>query len=150
MTVGKFCNRDVVIIERGGSVQQVAELMRNEHVGAVVVIEDREGKRFPVGVLTDRDIVVELIAKQVPLDSVLVGDVMSFDLVTAREEDSLTDTLRRMRLKGVRRMPVVDEEGALAGILTVDDVLEVLADEFMEAVRVITREQHRERETRGI
>jgi CBS domain-containing protein len=148
MSVGKLCNRDVVFIERDGPLSQAAELMRSYHVGALVVVDQRDGRRVPAGILTDRDLVVEVIAKGVPLDSVTVGDVMSFELVTAREEDSIDDALRRMRTKGVRRMPVVDAEGALIGVLSLDDLLEVLAEEFMEAVRIILREQTRERETK--
>lgn len=145
MTAGKFCNRDVVIIRKDGSISEAAALMRSHHVGAIVVVEDRDGQVVPVGILTDRDIVVEIIAKNLPLDAFAVGDVMSFELLTAPEDESINDTLRRMRTKGVRRVPVVDAQGALAGILTVDDLLELLAQEFMELFQVITHEVLRER-----
>lgn len=148
MTAGKFCNRDVVVIRKDAAIPEAAGLMRNHHVGAIVVVEERDALVTPVGIVTDRDIVVEIIAKNLPLDAFTVGDVMSFDLLTAREDESINDTLRRMRVKGVRRVPVVDARGALMGILTVDDLLEVLAGEFMELFRIITHEMAREKATK--
>ena len=127
---------------------EAARLMREKHVGDVVVVEERAGERFPVGILTDRDIVVQLVAAGIALDAVSIGDAMSFELATAREEDGLLDTIRQMQLKGVRRLPVVDAHGALVGILSVDDVLELISEQLSGLVTVITREQEREREFR--
>lgn len=77
MPIGEICNREVVIVRKEDSILEAAKLMREYHVGDVVVVDDREGRVIPLGILTDRDIVVELIAKEVPLDSVSVQDVMS-------------------------------------------------------------------------
>jgi CBS domain-containing protein len=148
MRVGEFCSREVVIVDREETIVEAARLMREKHVGDVVVVEERAGERFPVGIMTDRDIVVQLVATGIALDAVSIGDAMSFELVTAREEDGLLDTIRQMQLKGVRRLPVVDAHGALAGILSVDDVLELISEQLSGLVTVITREQEREREFR--
>jgi CBS domain-containing protein len=148
MTVGEICNREVVFIERSTSVVQAAALMRDNHVGDLVVVEERAGRRVPVGILTDRDIVIEILAKGVDPDKVAVGDIMSYELVTARVDDNVLDTVKRMRAKGVRRLPVVDNDGALAGILTVDDLIEMLAEVADDLDHLISREQLRERERR--
>lgn len=148
MTVGKVCSREVVFARADDSIQETARLMREYHVGDVLVIEEREDIRVPVGIVTDRDIVVEVIAKGVALDAVTVGDIMSFEIVTAREDDSLWDTVQRMRIKAVRRMPVVDKRGGLVGILTFDDLIELLSGELADLARVINREQERERRLR--
>lgn len=148
MTVGQFCNRSVVVIGREATLADAATLMRDYHVGDLVVIEERGGARIPVGIVTDRDLVVEVIAKRVSLDKLTVGDIMSFELNTAREQDSLFDTLKRMRAKGVRRMPVTDAQGALAGILSAEDVLALLAEEMGDLARISAREQAHERERR--
>ena len=108
MTVGKFCTREVVIAGRDSTILEVARLMRQHHVGDVVIVDAGDDKTEPIGILTDRDIVVELLAAEVSLDTVAVGDVMSFELVTAREQDSIWDTLQSMRAKGIRRVPVVN------------------------------------------
>ena len=148
MSIGEFCNRDVVIVHKGESALEAAKLMRQYHVGDVVVVMDRDDKRVPVGILTDRDIVIELVAEQVDAESVGVGDVMSDHLITIRESDELLDTIEQMRSKGVRRAPVVSKEGELVGILTLDDLLDVLAEALNGLVLLTGREQHRERETR--
>lgn len=148
MTVGKVCNREVVVTWPDSSVRETAKLMRDHHVGDVVVVEERDGSRVPVGIVTDRDLVLGVIAEDVSLDSVSTGDIMSFELVTVGENDSLWDAVQRMRVKAVRRMPVLDDKGALAGILALDDLLELLSGEFADLARVSNREQDRERHLR--
>jgi CBS domain-containing protein len=145
MSIGEICNRDTVFTTRDSSIASAAQLMREEHVGDLVVVEEKSGRRVPVGILTDRDLVVEILAKEIAMDSVTVGDVMSGELVTARESDELYDTMQRMRAKGVRRVPVVDAGGGLVGIVSVDDFLDLLADELTALARLVSREQARER-----
>ncbi|KPK72337.1 MAG: histidine kinase [Acidithiobacillales bacterium SM23_46] len=144
MTVGTVCNRDVVYTTPDTSAPEAARLMREFHVGNLVVSEERAGKRFPVGIVTDRDLVVEVLAQGVAPESVTVADMMSATLVTARESDDLMDTIKRMRVKGVRRIPVLGADGALVGILSVDDAIDLLAEELTDLARLITREQQRE------
>lgn len=148
MTIGKICNRETVIITADRSIVEAARLMRDQHVGDLVVVQEVSGRRLPVGILTDRDLVVEILAKNVDLGAVTVGDVMTRDPLTARESDSIYDTMQRMRAKGVRRIPVVDTGGALVGIVAVDDFLDLLSDELTALARVVTREQARERQNR--
>lgn len=147
-TVAEICNREVVVVERDASILHAARLMRDYHVGDLVVTEERSGQRVPVGMVTDRDVVIEVIAEEVALDDVTIEDIMSADVVTALETDDLLDTLKRMRTHGVRRVPVVDAQQALVGILAVDDVIEILAEELNDLARLIGREQTREREQR--
>jgi CBS domain-containing protein len=148
MTVGKFCNREVIIAEKNTAVTEVAKLMRRHHVGDVLIVDRHGGKVKPVGILTDRDIVIELIACDVALDSVSAGDVMSYELVTAYEEDSIWDTLQKMRARGIRRVPVVNAGGELAGILAVDDLMELFAEELNLLSKIPFREQLIEGTTR--
>jgi CBS domain-containing protein len=149
MTVGRFCNREVVVARRDSTIVEVARLMRQHHVGDIVIVDSDGDRAKPLGIITDRDIVVGLIATEVALDAVAVGDVMSFELVTAREQDSLWEALQRMHAKGVRRIPVVSDQGYLEGILTSDDLLELLADELLLLAKVPVREQELENETRS-
>ncbi len=144
MPLGEICNREVVFITREGSIRDAIGLMRNHHVGAVVVVDEIQGRRLPVGVLTDRDIVLELLAKDVELGRVSVGDMMSRELLTAREEDDIMDTIKRMRSAGVRRLPVIDNEGCLVGIVTVDDLIDLIAEQLTDLTRLIANEQSRE------
>ena len=148
MTIGKICNRETVIITADRGIVEAARLMRDEHVGDLVVVEEVSGRRLPVGILTDRDLVVEILAKEIDLAAVTVGDIMTREPITARESDSIYDTMQRMRAKGVRRIPVVDAGGTLVGIVAVDDFLDLLSDELTALARVVTREQARERQSR--
>ncbi len=144
MKVGELCNREVVIAQREQTIKEVAKLMRTKHVGSVVVVEGSPACARPVGIITDRDLVVEIMAQDVDEEKVTVGDIMASDLLLAREDDSVADTIRLMRSRGVRRVPVVSEQGWLAGILAADDFLEFLVEELQLLVKLFEREQIRE------
>ncbi|MGB9130599.1 MAG: CBS domain-containing protein [Thiobacillus sp.] len=144
MAVGEICNRDVVIAEKALSVVDAAQLMRTHHVGDLVVVEEKAGRRHPVGIVTDRDIVVEVVAAGVDPDALKVGDIMGPEVATVRESEGLFEALHYMRGKGVRRMPVVDHEGVLVGILTLDDLLSLLAEELTELAKLVSHERQRE------
>jgi CBS domain-containing protein len=149
MTVGAFCSRIVVFVGQDDSIVDAAKLMREHHTGSVVVVEDvQRGAVKPVGMITDRDLVVEVLAEEVEVDSVSVKDVMTSDPVVAQEGDSLSGTLKRMRARGVRRVPVVDGEEKIVGVLSVDDVISLLASELEDIDSLILREQKHERESR--
>ncbi len=148
MSIGEFCTREVVVAERDTGIVELAQLMRTHHVGDVVVVEKQGELVVPVGIITDRDIVMELIAAQVDLDSVTTGDVMSPELITAGEKEGIWDTLQRMRSKGIRRLPVVNEDGGLEGILTVDDLIDLLAEELALLAKIADRGQALEEERR--
>ena len=147
MNAGELCNREVVFAYRNTPLVEAAQLMREHHVGSLVVVVDRLSERVPVGILTDRDIVVAVVAKALDPRALTVGDVMAGELLMVREQDGIPDTLRLMREKGVRRVPVLTHSGALAGILTIDDLLELVAEELGEFARTI--DQERVRETRA-
>ena len=148
LTSGEICTRSVTIAFKGTSLSGAARLMRENHVGCLVVVEETAGVRIVVGVLTDRDIVTAVVASDIDPATLCVGDVMSTDLVTAREEDSLIDLMRNMRRKGVRRIPVVGGQGELIGVVTLDDVLDILSQELGLLVAAIDSEGKRERQVR--
>lgn len=145
MKVRDFCSRTVAVIEPGASLREAALEMRNAHVGALVVVERRDGKPVPVGVLTDRDIVVAAVA--VPgarPEGIRVGDVMAAPPRLAREDDSLAETAKTMSEHGVRRLPVTAADGSLFGIVTLDDLLRVLAAELGGLAHALSRGRERE------
>jgi len=144
MNAGEICNREVVVVYRTTSLLEASKLMRDFHVGSLVVVVDRLSERVPVGIVTDRDLALAVLAKEVDARSVDVGDVMSTELFTVREEDSVTDVLRLIRDRGVRRVPVLTHSGALAGIVTIDDVLDIVAEQLGDIVHAIERERVRE------
>lgn len=149
MSVGEFCNREVVVIGPDEPARAIALLMREHHVGDVLVVEQRDGRRVPVGIVTDRDLVIEVLASESDPGQFRVADIMTGDLLTARQADDTMETLQRMRNAGVRRMPVVADDGALVGIITVDDFINVFAEQMEDLVRLVSREQLRERKLRS-
>ena len=140
MPIGEICNREVVFSYPNHTVREAALLMREYHVGGLVVVEEN-GKRKPVGIVTDRDIAISIVALGLDPDVITVGDIMGPELVTVRENQGVFETIQQMRLKGVRRLPIVGEEGALVGIVAVDDLVALFADELSELSKVIVREQ---------
>ena len=149
MTIGDICTRVTVFTTRETTVAEAAKLMRQHHVGTLVVVEDVNGaKRVPVGIVTDRDAVVEVMATGLDPNAITVGDIMGQELVTARENEGVLETMQIMRYKGVRRLPIVGKAGELIGIVSIDDLLEVLAEELSELAKILAREQARETATR--
>ncbi len=148
MPIGALCNRNVVFASRDTTIAEAANLMRHQHVGDVVVIDKVDGQHLPVGIVTDRDMVVEVVAMGLDAKVLTLGDILIGNLVTVDELDERDDTLRLMCLKGIRRMPVVNTAGDLVGIVTVDDLIGELALELTEISKLTLKEQRREMQFR--
>lgn len=148
MNAGDLCNRIVAFATRDMMVERAAQLMREHHVGCLVVVDDAPEGRLVVGMLTDRDIVTGVVAMSLDPALLAVEHAMTADVVTAREDDSLEELLNSMRRKGVRRLPVTTPQGVLVGLLTLDDLLPVMADQLKAMATAIEVEQLRERKLR--
>lgn len=144
MPIGSIRTREVVVARRDTTAAQAARMMREFHVGDVIVVDEIDGRQVPCGVVTDRDIVVTLVAQQVDPDTVKLSEMMSENPTVARDSDDVADAIQMMRTKGVRRLPIVDAKGALVGIVTVDDLLALLTDEMTSLTTMVAREQRRE------
>jgi CBS domain-containing protein len=149
-TVRDLATHAVVTVSPETTLAQCAQIMRNEHVGSVVVVEPSAAGRHdrPVGIVTDRDIVVEAIAVALDPATLTAADVMSTPLATVHEDDDILDALAKMREQGVRRVPVIAEDGSICGLVAVDNLLEAMAEQLDAVVRVIKAEQTREAATR--
>jgi CBS domain-containing protein len=149
MFISQICSKKVVTIQKDETLVEAARRMRESHVRDLVVVEMKDGKEVPVGMLTDRDIVIGVVATDVDrFNSVLVGDVMSFELVTAREDESLTDVLERMGTWGIRHIPVVGGNGELTGLLSFDDIICLIASQMRDLATLTCSERQREKEER--
>jgi CBS domain-containing protein len=148
MTVGAICNRDVIVTGRGTSAAEAAQLMREFHVGDLVVIDEAGPERLPIGVVTDRDLVIEVMAQGVDPHGVTVESLMTRSLETVREDTEFWDALSHLRACGVRRMPVVNARGGLEGIFTFDDALGLIAEALVDLGKVVPRQIAREQRER--
>jgi signal-transduction protein with cAMP-binding, CBS, and nucleotidyltransferase domain len=148
MRVGDFCIRDVVQCPRDASALELSQLMRESHVGDVVVVDQPNGKKIAVGIVTDRDLVIEVMAKERDPALITAKDLMGGELVTVGEGNDVYETAELMRDRGVRRTPVVDDQGGLVGIVTLDDLLRIIGEQLALLARVIARERLQERQSR--
>jgi len=148
MNAGSVCKRGVVTVAPTDDLVAAAHLMREKHVGYLIVAESTVHNRRVIGVLTDRDIVVAVLAQEIDAHALKVGDVMTRDPLLIDEGQSIEAVLRHMREAGVRRVPVVDRSGALTGVLSIDDVLEQIADQLINIAGSIRNEQRMERVVR--
>jgi CBS domain-containing protein len=143
MNAGQLCNRNPITVRRSDELLRAAQLMREKHIGYLVVVEPEVADQSlrPVGVVTDRDIVVSVIAREADVRSLRVGDVMTQQPVTIEATAPLERALREMRRIGVRRLPVVGQRGELVGVLSLDEVLEVIAAQLQNVAGSIRNER---------
>lgn len=149
MKVGEICARNVVTVRESDDLTTAARLMRERHVGYLIVVAPivdeltlmvDEPAQKPIGVITDRDIVVAVVARETDPRSLRVGDVMSPEPLVVNEEFSIGAALREMRRIGVRRVPVVGSGGGLVGVLSLDDILGSLSEELLDVAGSIRSE----------
>jgi CBS domain-containing protein len=140
-TIGDICNREVIVTDGSATVAAAAQLMHHHHVGSLVVVAAGDGgTRKPVGIITDRDMIMEVMALDRNPHEVKVSEVMTSKLTTARDTDDVPRTLQLMRDQGVRRVPIVNARGELVGIVATDDLLRVLSDEMATLAGIAVRE----------
>jgi len=151
MKVRDICQREVVTVRPQDDLLSAAHLMRDRHVGYLVVVQPgiKPATLKPVGVLTDRDLVVSVMAREANPRELCVDDVMSRELVAACEDDALRVALAQMRRVGVRRLPVIGEYGELVGVLSIDDAIDALTQELAAVAGSIHAEQQVERTLRA-
>ena len=127
----EFATTLVAVVEPETPARMVAQLMRRHHIGALVVVEAGD-KNKPVGIVTDRDLVLELMAEGLDPAVFTAGDIMSVDLVRAHPDMDALDALQLMRKYRLRRLVISDDEGHLAGIVTIEDVLALMTREMAD------------------
>ena len=145
MKVRDICSREVVTIEPDATLREASGLMRGKHVGALVVVEPAQGGLRPVGIITDRDIIVAAIAVAgARPEGLRVRDAMSSQLASARLEEGVFDAVQTMTQQGVRRLPVVAEDGTLRGIVTADDVNHAVSTKMARLATALRQGPERE------
>jgi len=145
MKIRDFCSKKVITVAAAASLREASNLMRAQHTGALIAVETKDGEERPVGILTDRDIVIAVLGQPGALpDGVRVCDIMSAQLAVAREDDGVFEASRTMREHGVRRLPVVSGDGALRGMVTFDDILSVVSTEMGNLAAALKRGTERE------
>jgi len=142
MHAGELCVRDVVTAREDESVTEAARRMSQFHVGDLIVVaEQRHGLPRPIGIVTDRDLVVHVLARpDRDTATMTIADVMSRELVTVTEDDDVERVVAKMREHSIRRIPVIDRSGGLQGVLSIDDVLGWMRDQVQDATKLLERQ----------
>lgn len=137
MTVGKICRREVDLAEPHESARAAAQRMLQRQVGSLIVVD---AMRVPIGIVTDRDLVVKVMAKGLAPDVATVREAMTSQPHYVHEDTAIEEALRAMRVHRHRRLPVVDDDGRLLGVVTMDDVVVLIAEEMQSIGKLIERE----------
>ncbi|MCU9958450.1 CBS domain-containing protein [Burkholderia sp. BKH01] len=149
MNAAMLCTRDVSTCFATITVVEAAERMRDAHAGDLVVVREREGHLLPVGMVTDRDIVLAVVSPGAEAGALFVGDIMSEPVAIANGDEDVWLLAKRMRQHGIRRLPVVGDDGQLVGIVTLDDLLRAAAALLDELRLVAARQPYFEEKQRG-
>ena len=142
-----FATAAVVVVDVETSALTAAQLMRKNHVGALVVVDAEKNK--PIGILTDRDLVLALMAEGLDPAVFTAGDIMSIELVLAKPDMEVMDAVQLMRTNRLRRLVIVDDEGLLVGIVTMEDILELLTRQLADLTAGVLGSRDREFEQRS-
>ena len=143
-----MCKFPVQTATRETTIAEAAQLMREGHAGALVVVDDGAKARKPIGIVTDRDIVVAIVALDLDPKIFLLDDLLNRPLVVGKGDQSIREGLAIMNAKGIRRLPVVNKAGALIGIVALDDLIGEMARDMKQVANVIEREITKELELR--
>lgn len=147
MNVGEVCSKKVVHVSKQDSVLYVARIMREQHVSAVIVIDNISGEIRPQGLITERDLVLEVLAAKIDPSVLTAEDILSSELICVTETHDVREALKYLRYYGVKRAPVVNVNGILVGLFSIKDSLTTLAEEFSELVKLLSNELINENHT---
>ena len=126
--IRELMNRDVVTCDSSAKVFDVAHLMHARDVGCVVVTHNQK----PLGVLTDRDITLKCVAEGHDPKQTLASTILNKDLVTCHETDSFNACIQKMKSAQIRRLPVLDAQGKVVGVISFGDLVSILGQELYD------------------
>lgn len=141
--VRRYCERDVVCAKSDTPLEKIARLMRENHIGDVVIVDESS---CPIGIVTDRDLVIETVGRGKDFDNMTADDVMTRDVAVAKAGEPVEEMIRIMRREGVGRLPLVDEQGTIAGIITAKNLMVWLISELSQLMEGAEKQQDKELE----
>ena len=144
MKVGEMCSRNPATVSTSATLADVARLMRDRHIGAVIVTKAPSDRLVAAGIITDRDITCAQLDRAADLGSLSAEEVMTRNPLEINEEDSLSRAIESLRARGVRRAPVISSNGALVGLVSTDDLLACVARELMHLGRLVALQPRQE------
>lgn len=140
MNIANVCSNRIISIAKEASLVAAAKLMQQNNIGALVVVDNKDHYPIPCGIITDRDITLQLLSLDNNLDTLTVADRMSQDLLLVNHHQEVSVVMQQLCTKGVRRAPVVDDQGKLVGMVSTDDLLILLADQLSTLAALVRRQ----------
>jgi CBS domain-containing protein len=137
MLVGTLCSHRPVTVSMGAPISEAARMMRDRHVGAVIVTESHQGRPRVVGMITDRDIVRAQLERTADLSRLSAGEVMTRNPLVIGGDESVDGAIANLRARGVRRAPVVTPDGTLIGLISADDLLSHVAHKLIGLAEIV-------------
>lgn len=149
MSLRQYCDNEVSLLTQDSSILEAAQVMRKNHVGEVIIVEHQKAKTIPLGIVTDRDLVIEIMAMEVDVEKINLGSIMCFELITVSDDTSLNDALEIMQINGIRRAPVIDGSGALIGLINIESILKILTQDMTKLLKLFNTEKRIEKTRRS-
>ena len=140
MNVGDICLKNIVSVLKQDSVLDVARIMREQQVGSVVVVDNINGETRPQGLITDHDLVLEVLAANIAPSVLTAEDILTCEMYCVTETHDVKNALKYLRYYGVRSAPVVNVNGLLVGLFSIEDALAKLSEEFSELMKFLINE----------
>jgi len=140
LSITELFERNPIWLRTSATLLDAAQLMAQNHIGDIIVVKEQNEKLVPVGMLTDRDIVVKAVARRIAAEAMKVSELMTLDVITAKDSSSLSEVMHLMSDNGVSRLPIVNEAGSLVGILTSKRLFQYLAQGLCE-LSTLSRQQ---------
>jgi len=144
MNAGQVCTKGAVSVSASAPLSEVAQLMCDRHVGAVVVTVTPSDRPVVAGIITDRDIVRAQLERTADLSRLSAGDIMTRDPLVLNEQESIGKAVQRLRQRGVRRAPVINNSGALIGVISTDDLLAQVSEELLALAHLVEEQPKHE------
>lgn len=144
MAIQSICQTDVVTIPRKCTLKEVSQLMQRRHVGCVIVTELHDNKLFPAGIITDRDIALTVGFSEKPQE-LIVDNIMHSQPITSKRSEGIFETVLKMNEYGIKRLPVINEDGSLFGIVCSDDLLNLFGEEILALGKVTESQIQKEK-----
>jgi signal-transduction protein with cAMP-binding, CBS, and nucleotidyltransferase domain len=137
MNIGSICTRRMIAVDSASTLAQAAGLMREHHVGALIVTSQTAAGPCVSGIVTDRDLVIDVLARGLEPAGIKIGDLASDKIASVPEEADMAGAMGVMTAQGVRRLLVTDAEKRVTGIVSLDDLMDACAKELTALAAVI-------------
>lgn len=140
MSICDISKKKVFTLSKSEPIWRAAKLMKDEGVGSIIITHDEEGEEVPIGIITDRDVAIKVVAEKRNAENIKISEIMSGDLLIIDDDQDIRSTIELMKKKGVRRAPVMNDDDEICGIISLDDLFVYMTDELNNLADVVQKQ----------